>query len=134
MRHEAAGVTSEAFRRSCAWAVWTAWPTTCTSRRRARRPDRHCAALRAQSGREERAEGWCPACWASEGPDLLKSLHQKPCAASTPLSDFVARFIELSAFGQGGLLDVLLKAVGAHPACRAAQRLQLGGNCSRTCS
>jgi ATP-dependent helicase HrpA len=42
---------------------------------------------------------------------LLKSLHQKPRARLTPLPDFVAEFIELSPFGQGGLLDVLLKAV-----------------------
>ena len=60
---------------------------------------------------EERAEWLVPGMLAQKVTALLKSLHQKPRARLTPLPDFVAEFIELTPFGQGGLVEVLLKAV-----------------------
>jgi len=42
---------------------------------------------------------------------LVKSLHQKPRARLVPLPDYVAEFVELTPFAQGGLLDALLKSV-----------------------
>jgi ATP-dependent helicase HrpA len=42
---------------------------------------------------------------------LLKSLHQKPRGRLQPMADFVVEFIELHPFGEGALMDVLLKAV-----------------------
>ncbi|TNY08228.1 DUF3418 domain-containing protein, partial [Escherichia coli] len=59
---------------------------------------------------EERAEWLVPGMLAQKVTALLKSLHQKPRARLTPLPDFVAEFIELTPFGQGGLAEVLLKA------------------------
>ena len=66
---------------------------------------------------------------------LLKSLHQKPRARLTPLPDFVAEFIELQPFCQGGLVDTLLQGrEGPQPDRRATQRLQAGATTRRTCS
>src|SRR5574343_430125 len=42
---------------------------------------------------------------------LVKSLHQKPRARLVPLPDYAEAFVQAVAFGQGGLMDVLLKAV-----------------------
>ncbi|WP_420805702.1 ATP-dependent RNA helicase HrpA [Leptothrix cholodnii] len=42
---------------------------------------------------------------------LVKTLHQRPRSRLVPLPDYVAEFLELAPFGQGNLLDVLLKAV-----------------------
>jgi len=42
---------------------------------------------------------------------LVKTLHQRPRSRLVPLPDYVAEFVELAPFGQGNLLDVLLKAV-----------------------
>jgi len=42
---------------------------------------------------------------------LLKSLHQKPRARLVPLPDFADAFMGQAPFGQGSLMDALLKAV-----------------------
>lgn len=60
---------------------------------------------------EERAEWLVPGMLAQKVTALLKSLHQKPRARLTPLPDFVAEFVELQPFCQGGLVDTLLRAV-----------------------
>jgi ATP-dependent helicase HrpA len=60
---------------------------------------------------DERAEWLVPGMLAPKLTALLKSLHQRPRSRLTPLPDYVAEFIELHPFAQGNLLDVLLKAV-----------------------
>ena len=112
MRHEAAGVTSEAFPKivrlggvDCA-AHYLHQPGDARDGLTVTVP---LFALNQVS--EERAEWLVPGMLGQKVTALLKSLHQKPRARLTPLPDFVAEFIELSPFGQGGLLDVLLKAV-----------------------
>ncbi|HEY9106364.1 MAG TPA: ATP-dependent RNA helicase HrpA, partial [Roseateles sp.] len=112
MRHEAAGVTSEAFPRvirlggvDCA-AHYLHQPGDARDGLTVTVP---IFALNQVS--EERAEWLVPGMLAQKVTALLKSLHQKPRARLTPLPDFVAEFIELNPFGQGGLVDVLLKAV-----------------------
>ncbi|WP_282824968.1 ATP-dependent RNA helicase HrpA [Pelomonas sp. V22] len=60
---------------------------------------------------EERCEWLVPGMLEAKVMALLKSLHQKPRARLVPLPDFVAEFVELNPFGQGGLVEVLLKAV-----------------------
>jgi ATP-dependent helicase HrpA len=42
---------------------------------------------------------------------LVKSLHQRPRSRLVPLPEFAAEFRRGHAFGEGSLLDVLLKAV-----------------------
>ena len=42
---------------------------------------------------------------------LVKSLHQRPRSRLLPLPEFAAGFVEQNAFGDGSLVDVLLKAV-----------------------
>ncbi|MFG6455461.1 ATP-dependent RNA helicase HrpA [Roseateles sp. BYS96W] len=112
MRHEAAGVTSEAFPKvirlggvDCA-AQYLHQPGDARDGLTVTVP---IFALNQVS--EERAEWLVPGMLAAKVTALLKSLHQKPRARLTPLPDFVAEFVELHPFAQGGLVDVLLKAV-----------------------
>ncbi len=112
MRHEAAGVTSEAFPKvirlggvDCA-AHYLHQPGDARDGLTVTVP---IFALNQVS--DERAEWLVPGMLAQKVTALLKSLHQKPRARLTPLPDFVAEFIELHQFAQGGLVDVLLKAV-----------------------
>ncbi|HEY1392066.1 MAG TPA: DUF3418 domain-containing protein, partial [Methylibium sp.] len=60
---------------------------------------------------EERCEWLVPGMLKDKVLALVKSLHQKPRARLVPLPDYVAEFVELTPFAQGGLLDVLLKSV-----------------------
>jgi ATP-dependent helicase HrpA len=112
MRHEAAGVTSEAFPKvirlggvDCA-ATYLHQPGDVRDGLTVTVP---IFALNQVS--EERAEWLVPGMLAAKVTALLKSLHQKPRARLTPLPDFVAEFIELQPFCQGGLVDALLRAV-----------------------
>jgi ATP-dependent helicase HrpA len=112
MRHEAAGVTSEAFPKvirlggvDCA-ASYLHQPGDARDGLTVTVP---IFALNQVS--EERAEWLVPGMLAAKVTALLKSLHQKPRARLTPLPDFVAEFIELQPFCQGGLVDTLLRAV-----------------------
>jgi ATP-dependent helicase HrpA len=60
---------------------------------------------------EERCEWLVPGMLTGKVTALLKSLHQKPRNRLQPMAEFVAEFIELHPFGEGALMDVLLKAV-----------------------
>jgi ATP-dependent helicase HrpA len=60
---------------------------------------------------EERCEWLVPGMLPAKLTALLKSLHQRPRSRLVPLPDFVAEFIAGQPFGQGALMDVLLKAV-----------------------
>jgi ATP-dependent helicase HrpA len=60
---------------------------------------------------EERCEWLVPGMLAGKVTGLLKSLHQRPRSRLQPMAEFVAEFIELHPFGEGALMDVLLKAV-----------------------
>jgi ATP-dependent helicase HrpA len=60
---------------------------------------------------EERCEWLVPGMLAGKVTALLKSLHQKPRGRLQPMAEFVAEFIELHPFGEGALMEVLLKAV-----------------------
>jgi len=60
---------------------------------------------------DERCEWLVPGMLKDKVMALVKSLHQKPRARLVPLPDYVAEFVELTPFAQGGLLDALLKSV-----------------------
>ncbi|WP_395702572.1 ATP-dependent RNA helicase HrpA, partial [Aquabacterium sp.] len=60
---------------------------------------------------EERCEWLVPGMLAAKVSALLKSLHQKPRARLVPLPEYVESFVASTPFGQGALMEVLLKAV-----------------------
>nr|WP_228026986.1 ATP-dependent RNA helicase HrpA [Rubrivivax pictus] len=60
---------------------------------------------------EERCEWLVPGMLAAKVTALCKSLHQRPRSRLVPLPDYVAEFVETHPFAQGALMDVLLKAV-----------------------
>lgn len=112
MRHEAAGVTSNAFPKTirlggvdCV-ATYLHQPGDARDGLSVTVP---IYALNQVS--EERTDWLVPGMIEAKVTALLKSLHQKPRARLTPLPEFVAEFVELHPFAQGNLVDVLLKAV-----------------------
>jgi ATP-dependent helicase HrpA len=112
MRHEAAGVTSNAFPKTVRLggvdckADYLHEPGDARDGLTVTVP---IYALNQVS--EERCEWLVPGMLAPKVTTLLKSLHQKPRARLVPLPDFVAEFCELNAFAHGSLIEVLLKAV-----------------------
>ncbi len=60
---------------------------------------------------EERCEWLVPGLLPAKVQALCKTLHQRPRSRLVPLPDYAAEFCALSAFGQGSLMDALLKAV-----------------------
>ena len=112
MRHEAAGVTSNAFPKTVRLggvdckADYLHEPGDARDGLTVTVP---IYALNQVS--EERCEWLVPGMLAPKVTALLKSLHQKPRARLVPLPDFVAEFCELHPFAQGALIEVLLKAV-----------------------
>ena len=112
MRHEAAGITSAAFPKfirlggvDCA-ATYLHEPGDPRDGVTVTVP---IYALNQVS--EERGEWLVPGMLKDKVLALLKSLHQKPRARLVPLPDFAESFVQSVAFGQGGLMDALLKSV-----------------------
>ena len=60
---------------------------------------------------EERCEWLVPGMLKDKVLALVKSLHQRPRSRLVPLPDYAAEFCETTPFGQGSLVDALLKAV-----------------------
>jgi len=60
---------------------------------------------------EERCDWLVPGMLPAKLTALCKSLHQRPRSRLVPLPDYVAEFIAGHPFAQGALMDVLLKAV-----------------------
>jgi ATP-dependent helicase HrpA len=60
---------------------------------------------------EERCEWLVPGMLHAKVLALCKTLHQRPRSRLVPLPDFAAEFCETAPFAQGGLMDALLKAV-----------------------
>ncbi len=112
MRHEAAGITTESFPRTlrlggidCA-ASYLHQPGDAKDGVTVTVP---IYALNQVS--DERCEWLVPGMLHAKVLALVKTLHQRPRSRLVPLPDYAAEFCELTPFGQGGLLDVLLKAV-----------------------
>jgi len=60
---------------------------------------------------DERCEWLVPGMLPAKVTALCKSLHQRPRSRLVPLPDYVAEFVATQPFGQGALMDVLLKSV-----------------------
>jgi ATP-dependent helicase HrpA len=112
MRHEAAGITTQAFPKTirlggidCA-AAYLHEPGDAKDGVTVTVP---IYALNQVS--EERCDWLVPGMLEAKLLALLKTLHQRPRSRLVPLPDYVAEFIALHDFAQGNLLDVLLKAV-----------------------
>ena len=112
MRHEAAGITSAAFPKyirlggvDCA-ASYLHEPGDARDGVTVTVP---IYAL--NQVQEERGEWLVPGMLKDKVLALIKSLHQKPRARLVPLPEFAEGFVQSAAFGQGGLMDALLKAV-----------------------
>ena len=112
MRHEAAGITSNAFPKTLRLggvdckADYLHEPGDARDGLTVTVP---IYALNQVS--EERCEWLVPGMLAAKVQALVKSLHQKPRARLVPLPDYVAEFCELTPFAQGGLVEALLKSV-----------------------
>jgi ATP-dependent helicase HrpA len=112
MRHEAAGITSNAFPKTIRLggvdckADYLHEPGDARDGLTVTVP---IYALNQVS--EERCEWLVPGMLAAKVQALVKSLHQKPRARLVPLPDYVAEFCELTPFAQGGLVEALLKSV-----------------------
>jgi ATP-dependent helicase HrpA len=112
MRHEAAGITTDAFPKTlrlggvdCA-ASYLHEPGDPKDGLTVTVP---IYALNPVS--EERCEWLVPGMLHAKVLALCKTLHQRPRSRLVPLPDFAAEFCEFVPFAQGSLMDALLKAV-----------------------
>ncbi len=112
MRHEAAGITTDAFPKSirlggidCA-ASYLHEPGDAKDGVTVTVP---IYALNQVS--EERCEWLVPGMLQGKVLALVKSLHQRPRSRLVPLPDYAEEFCALTPFAQGGLMDALLKQV-----------------------
>jgi ATP-dependent helicase HrpA len=112
MRHEAAGITTNSFPRQlrlggidCA-ATYLHQPGDDKDGVTVAVP---LYALNQVS--EERCDWLVPGMLQAKVLALVKTLHQRPRSRLVPLPEFAAEFCELTPFGQGGLMEALLKAV-----------------------
>ena len=112
MRHEAAGITSAAFPKvirmggvDCA-ATYLHEPGDARDGVTVTIP-----IFALNQVQEEPGEWLVPGMLKDKVLALVKSLHQKPRARLVPLPDYAESFVQTVPFGQGGLMDVLLKAV-----------------------
>ena len=112
MRHEAAGITSDAFPKTirlggvdCS-AAYLHEPGDVRDGLTVTVP---IYALNQVN--EDRCDWLVPGMLEAKVLALCKTLHQRPRSRLVPLPEFVAAFAALAPFGQGGLVDVLLKAV-----------------------
>lgn len=112
MRHEAAGITTQAFPKTirlggidCA-ATYLHEPGDAKDGLTVTVP---IYALNQVS--DERCEWLVPGMLQAKVLALVKTLHQRPRSRLVPLPEYAAEFCELAPFAQGSLMDVLLKAV-----------------------
>lgn len=112
MRHEAAGITTQAFPKTirlggidCA-ANYLHAPGDAKDGVTVTLP---IYALNQVS--DERCEWLVPGMLRDKVLALVKTLHQRPRSRLVPLPEYTAEFCELTPFAQGSLMDVLLKAV-----------------------
>lgn len=112
MRHEAAGITSAAFPKYIRLGGVDCAATYLHEPGDARDGVTVTVPIYALNQvQDERGEWLVPGMLKDKVLALVKSLHQKPRARLVPLPEFAEGFVQSAAFGQGGLMDALLKAV-----------------------
>ncbi|MDE2077771.1 MAG: ATP-dependent RNA helicase HrpA [Burkholderiales bacterium] len=112
MRHEAAGVTSAAFPKYIRLGGVDCTTTYLHEPGDARDGVTVTVPIFALNQvNEERGEWLVPGMLKDKVLALVKSLHQKPRARLVPLPDYAESFVQSAEFGQGSLMEVLLKAV-----------------------
>ena len=112
MRHEAAGITSAAFPKYVRMGGVDCAATYLHEPGDARDGVTVTVPIYALNQvNEERGEWLVPGMLKDKVLALVKSLHQKPRARLVPLPDYAEAFVQAVDFGQGGLMDALLKAV-----------------------
>jgi ATP-dependent helicase HrpA len=112
MRHEAAGITTEAFPRTL-----RVGGIDCTATY-LHEPGDHKDGVTVtvplfalNQVNEDRCEWLVPGMLQAKVLALLKTLHQRPRSRLVPLPEFAAGFCQTTPFGDGSLIEVLLKAV-----------------------
>ncbi len=112
MRHEAAGITTESFPRTLRLAGIDCAASYLHEPGNARDGVSVTLPLFALNQvSEERCEWLVPGMLQAKVLALLKTLHQRPRSRLVPLPAYATEFCELTPFGQGSLLEALLKAV-----------------------
>ena len=112
MRHEAAGITSSAFPKVIRLGGVDCGTTYLHEPGDARDGVTVTVPIYALNQvSEERGEWLVPGMLKDKVLALVKSLHQKPRARLVPLPDYAESFVQAVDFGQGSLMEVLLKAV-----------------------
>ncbi|MDE2565708.1 MAG: ATP-dependent RNA helicase HrpA, partial [Burkholderiales bacterium] len=112
MRHEAAGITTESFPRTLRLGGIDCMAGYLHEPGDARDGVTVTVPLYALNQvLEERCEWLVPGMLQAKVLALCKTLHQRPRSRLVPLPEFAAEFCALVPFGQGSLMDALLKAV-----------------------
>ena len=112
MRHEAAGITSSAFPKMVRVGGVDCASTYLHEPGDARDGVTVTIPIFALNQVQEEGGEWLvPGMLKDKVLALVKSLHQKPRGRLVPLPDYAEAFVQSVPFGQGGLMDVLLKAV-----------------------
>ena len=112
MRHEAAGITSSAFPKMVRVGGVDCASTYLHEPGDARDGVTVTIPIFALNQVQEEGGEWLvPGMLKDKVLALVKSLHQKPRGRLVPLPDYAESFVQSVPFGQGGLMDVLLKAV-----------------------
>ena len=112
MRHEAAGITTDSFPKTVRLGGIDCSATYLHEPGDAKDGVTVAVPIYAlnQVG-DERCEWLVPGMLHAKVLALCKTLHQRPRSRLVPLPEYAAEFCELANFGQGSLMDVLLKAV-----------------------
>ena len=112
MRHEAAGITTDSFPRTVRLGGIDCVATYLHEPGDAKDGVTVAVPIYALNQvSDERCEWLVPGMLQAKVLALVKTLHQRPRSRLVPLPDCAAEFCALAPFAQGGLMDVLLKAV-----------------------
>ncbi|HWH84695.1 MAG TPA: DUF3418 domain-containing protein, partial [Burkholderiaceae bacterium] len=112
MRHEAAGITSSAFPKTIRLGGIDCAASYLHSPGDARDGVTVTVPIYALNQvSDERCEWLVPGMLKDKVLALVKTLHQRPRSRLVPLPEYAQAFVDTAAFGQGGLVDALLKSV-----------------------
>ena len=112
MRHEAAGITTDSFPRTVRLGGIDCSATYLHEPGDAKDGVTVAVPIYALNQvNDERCEWLVPGMLHAKVLALCKTLHQRPRSRLVPLPDYAAEFCETAPFGQGSLMDALLKAV-----------------------